>query len=507
MGNTWNIPQKAVQLLLVGNIDPDKNTRTQMWNWVQRSKARSLALTMGITGILPSTLLDQISTSERYRLMYEKLVSLQSRISLSEPQQRFWLRQDLDAHLVDMRKEEGLQELCDLRDGKPLRHSELDRITSLVNSEVVLVDWFYMPGTMHEGDLLLLTARAGSVPTVTKLQTSLEKVDDWVQTYLDSPSAQDRLQQGQARIITSTLNDLVQPLIHHTKPGDVLVFCSTMKLHRVPLHAIEIELDSGDLTPLIYRNPVMYSHSHSLLRICLWHSLAASESQKPLDPLILNGIRFDKGSQSYTEGRQSVEDLAFKFHSTPFLDQKATKSAFIASASKSRLIHVHSHVHWDASDPLIHGIDFTDSQLTETEGKLTAREVFALTLTKGSHVSLIACSGGLTQGNERDEVFGLVPAFLRAGASSTVSTLWKIPDSAGARFTEAFYRKLAEERNRLRAAGFINIARVFQRAVMERDLDQTDKMMHWTSFVPHGFCLLYLPDERKKADLSLEVIQ
>ena len=469
VGNTWNIPQKAIQLLHAGDIEPDENTRTQIWNWVQSFKARSLALTMGITGIIPSTVLRKISDSEKCRSMYEKMVLLQISISTSEPQARFRLRQELDSHLVEMRKEEQLQELCDLRDGKPLRYSEIERIAQSSDSAVVLVDWFHVPGTMHDGDFLLLLGRVGSAPTVIKLQTTMKQVESWVQFYLDSPSAQDRLQQGKAKIVTSDLNGLVQPLTLHTKPGEVLVFCPTMKLFRVPLHAIKVELiddddddDESYWEPIIYRNPIVYSHSHSFLRISLWNSQAASEMQASLNPLILNGIRSSQKTQNrYQKGRESVEKLARDLQSKARLDDNATKSAFIESAPDSRLIHVHSHVHWDIADPLTHSIDFTDADAgaddgagagagipkseEQGKGKLTAQEIFALPLTKGSHVSLIACSGGLTQGNSRDEVFGLVPAFLRSGASSTVSTLWKIPDHTGARFTEAFYRYLLLE--------------------------------------------------------------
>ena len=510
VGNTWNIPQKAIQLLQAGDIEPDEKMRTQIWNWVQSSKARSLALTMGITGIIPSTLLHKISDSDKCRSMYEKMVLLQSRIPLSEPQARFWLRQELDSHLVEMRKEEQLQELCDLRDGKPLRYSEMNRIASLAGSAVVLVDWFHVPNTTHDGDLLLLIGKVGSAPMVMKLQISLEKVENWVHLYLDSSSAQHRVQQGQARIITSDLNGLVQPLTLHTKPGDVLVFCPTMKLFRVPLHAIKVELideddDESYWEPIICRNPIVYSHSHSLLRICLWNFQAASEAKASLNPLILNGIRSSEGTHYYAKGRESVERLALDLLSKARLDDNATKSAFVKSAPDSRLIHVHSHVHWDIADPLAHSIDFTDAGILGTkEGKLTAQEIFALPLAKGSHVSLIACSGGLTQGDKRDEVFGLVPAFLRSGASSTISTLWKIPDQAGARFTEAFYRQLLSEKRKSSSppqppaeegarGGFVDLARIFQRAVMEQARDETDKMLHWTSFVLHGFWMLYLP--------------
>ncbi|KAL9125548.1 MAG: hypothetical protein Q9217_005259 [Psora testacea] len=517
--NTWNFPQKAMGLLHAGDVEPDEERTTQMWNWVQRSKARSLAMTMGINGIIPSTLLREISVSDKCRGLYERMVSLQMQIESAEPQQRFWLRQELDSHMLEMRKEERLKEVCDIRDGEPLRLSDLDRISAIVESPLVLVDWFHVPGIMDDGSLLLLIARAGLAPIVTKLDITIEEVNNWVYSHLDSPFAQDRVQRGQGRMVTSNLSCLVQPLALHTKPDDVLVFCPTMKLHRLPLHSIEIQDshdDSCGWLPLIYRNPVVYSHSHSLLRICMWNSQVAAEGRVPLNPFIMNGIYLRAGSTEYADGRQSVEKIASDFSTAPFLDDDATKLAFITSAPTSRLIHVHSHVHWDATDPLAHHIDFSPrssatntTTITSVPGEvtpedvdghqLTAREVFDLSLSKGSHVSLIACSGGVTQDNVRDEVMGLVPALLRSGASSTVSTLWKIPDWVGARFSEDFYRAFrAEEEKRKRQAGgagnFIDIAQVFQKAVIERDADPEDNSHHhWTSFVMHGFWEFFVP--------------
>ena len=97
---------------------------------------------------------------------------------------------------------------------------------------------------------------------------------------------------------------------------------------------------------------------------------------------------------------------------------------------------------------------------------------------------------------------GLVPALLHSGASSTVSTLWSIPDTIGAKFTDAFYKGFFEQRNGLLGGGgFINLAKVFQSAVKElslyemRESDAADlePMLHWTSFVVHGFWDFFVP--------------
>lgn len=485
------LPVIALQLLRAGDMEEDKDRVGQMWKWVQRSKARSLAMTMGIAGIVPSTLLKEISASEKCRSLYDKMISLQEQVQSNGLQQRFWLRRELDLHIIEMRKEELLREACDLRDGKPLTLSDLDRITAVAKTSVVLVDWFEAPDMIvGDGGLLLFTARSGCTPTVTTLKTTSEAVEKWIYRNLDSPYVRRDEDRGQSEKLTDDLLGLVEPLLVHTQPGDMLVFCPTQNLHRVPLHAIDVEIDDN-FQPLIYRNPIVYSHSHSLLRACLWNSQLSAESPSPLSPLAVNGVRPKLGDQVYTDAHKSIESLARLLDAHALQDASATKSMFVESAPTSRLIHVHSHVHWDEADALLHHIDFSNSEGADAVGKLNAREVFSMSLTKGSHVSLIACSGARTRANDRDAVMGLVPALLHSGASSTISTLWKIPGTAGARFTDAFYRHFLQERNALPHGGFINLATVFQRAV--RDVDQVDSMRHWSSLVIHGFWSFFVP--------------
>lgn len=482
--NSWRVPQIAMQLLNAGNTKADESRRTEMWKWVQRSKARSLATSMGLEGLSPETLLQDVLASEECRPMYERMVALQSQIEAAQSHRRFALRHELDLHLKQMKRRPLLKEVLDLKEGMPLTLSDVDRITMVANTSLVLVDWYVAPDLFDEGTLLLLTAKAGRTPTVTTLDITPRAPIDWVTYCLDSSLSERRPKD------TGDLNALVQPLIDLSDPGDILVFCPSAVPHRIPLHAIEVtDQDASDWRPLIHRNPVFYSHSHSLLRICLWNAQLAAEIKAPLHTLVMNGIPADTINLGYTAGRDSVKHLADHFNTTAFLDSSATKSKLINSAPTSRLIHLHTHVHWDASSPLSHHIALHNATLNP-------REIFPISFLKGTHVSLIACSGGRAKVGDGDEVMGLVPALLHSGASSTVSTLWSIPDTTGAGFTERFCVGLLEQRERLGGGdGFVNLARGFQGAVRELALHEegesvargVEPMMHWTSFVMHGF--------------------
>ncbi|MCJ1282851.1 hypothetical protein MMC26_002177 [Xylographa opegraphella] len=486
--NSWRIPQIAVQLLNSSKKQPSDDIREQIWKWVQRSKARSLAVTTGVGGTIPSALLRQFMLSDVCRALYERMILLQEQIQAAPLQERFALRQQLDLHKLSMRKEELLREFLDLKDGKTLNSFDIDRIAGISDTPFVLVDWFHVPGVLDDGEFLLLIKRPGSAATVSTLETTSQQAAKWVDLYLDRPSSKLRTK------LTGDICGLVQPLTNLTQPGELMVFCPTALLHRIPLHAIEVNANEYvGWKPLIHRNPVLFIHSHSLLRVCHWNSQMSAEMMAPLCPLVMNGIPDKAGNEAFGHGRDSVKMLAAQLGTLARLNEQATKSKFVELAPNSRLIHVHSHVYWDAADPRAHHINFSDSDAEAGSGKLTTREVFALPLSKGCHVSLMACSGGRARVGSGDEVMGLIPALLHSGASSTISTLWNIPDEIGANFTGAFYRSFLEESRTVPAGGFINIARIFQSAVKELDKDEKDTVLHWTSFILHGFWLFFVP--------------
>jgi CHAT domain-containing protein len=88
---------------------------------------------------------------------------------------------------------------------------------------------------------------------------------------------------------------------------------------------------------------------------------------------------------------------------------------------------------------------------SQNDGRLEVHEVFGLDL-NARLVVLSACETALAAGLLEDvpageEWVGLVRAFLYAGASNVLATLWQVEDRATGELMDLFYRELAHNRS------------------------------------------------------------
>ncbi|CZR62705.1 uncharacterized protein PAC_12602 [Phialocephala subalpina] len=534
----------AIGLLLAepGNT-PSQEAVSSIWKWVQKYKARSLARTIGMHSSDPPELRSQIMASPEARPAYEEMLRLQKQILEAIPIARFDLHRQMDAHLETMRETPLLRQLIELREGTPLNLPEIDAITEKIGATLVLVDWFYLPSFLagEDGVILLFTARAGSEPTIDILTTNVKDILGWQATYIFpkewKKEPEEHLKTPEARTdFDKLLGSLVTPLGQRTNRDEVLVFCPTDVLHRLPLHALSmVAPDPKDpknvfSEALIHRNPIVYIHSHSLLRSCMKAAEHARYSLAAANPRFLSGIReaipkamalsVDDQTQkanSYTAGRENIRALARRFGTTPMIDESASKKCFLDAIAHSRLLHLHTHCRWTFQDPLDHQVEFPRAGGPPEAGTplieaLTAREIFDIRVRPGTHVNLIACQGGVTQVKVGDEVMGLVPALLYSGVSSTVSTLWSIRDEDGAQFSNHFFKSYVQQRAQQRekvalessgAGGemretpalFIDLAKAVQVAAKKMDHSFTAPLYSWAGFVLHGFWQFPISDE------------
>ncbi|KAK8103437.1 NAD(P)-binding domain protein [Apiospora kogelbergensis] len=529
----------AITLHLARDNDISPDTASLVWTWVQKYKARSLARTIGVRSQDPPDLVNGIMQSPETKTLYEEMLDMRERIEKADLMARFKLRRQLDAHLELMKNSHPLlRQLMDLREATPFGISDIANLEAQAGSPIVLVDWFYLPPYIagQAGKMLLFTARSGTEPTMDIVPVTEADVLDWQKQYL-YPSTwrrfrEENLATSEARSqFDEKLGGLVSPLAHHTKRGEVLVLCPSSTLHRVPLHALSLPVVGSDgsstaIDGLIHRNPVVYTHSHSLLRSCAAAAEHARHAPQNLQALFLSGIP-EIEALGYGAGRASIRDFARRFDVPPRIDASASKQEFLDNAVKSRLIHLHTHCQWRAGNPLNHHVEFPrvidrtvpaaeeneepqpqrhpspklEANDEETGGdrpvdRLAARELFDVRLPPSTHVNMIACQGAWPT--------------CSSATSSTVSTLWSIDDADGAEFSrhffDSFLRQCRKKKKKSKSSpstqsgvseteistsssnlGFVDIARAVRAAAMKMDATLDEPLYRWAAFVLHGF--------------------
>jgi tetratricopeptide (TPR) repeat protein len=152
------------------------------------------------------------------------------------------------------------------------------------------------------------------------------------------------------------------------------------------------------------------------------------------------GMHFSRLPNSRTE-IQKIARLYPEQDRSVFLSEKAEKSIFRKDELRSySIIHVASHGFSDDRNPAKSGIALS-SNGSFSDSLLTVPEIFRLHL-NADLVVLSACETGLGKLVKGEGMLGLTRAFLFAGSSRVVVSLWRVDDSFTSDFMESFHRHL-----------------------------------------------------------------
>lgn len=152
----------------------------------------------------------------------------------------------------------------------------------------------------------------------------------------------------------------------------------------------------------------------------------------------------------------------------------ATESRFKRDAPNDEIIHLAAHGNFDPASRTPSWLLLSPDN--KNDGRLTEREVRELDLSKTNLVVLSGCSTQLGKQSRGDEVIGLSRAFLLAGASSVVASLWEVGDMATRDFMNAFYLHLGLAHDKTAALRF---AQQTMRSISKNPRD-------WAGFVLVG---------------------
>jgi CHAT domain-containing protein len=232
--------------------------------------------------------------------------------------------------------------------------------------------------------------------------------------------------------------ELLAPLERYLQGATTLIIVPHRELHYLPFASLVIPQPlaaPGAREPfLVERYVVEYAPSASV-----WIKHGARRDVTASDRVLALAPR----PAMLPASRAEVEAIGriYGTRATVLIGAAASEQAFRQLGPSSAVIHLATFGVLNKRNPLFSFVDLAPGE--GEDGRLEVREALGLSL-RARLLVLSACQTALSSGALEDvpvgdDWVGLVQAFLVAGASNVMGTLWPVEDRATARLMERFY--------------------------------------------------------------------
>lgn len=485
------------------------------WYWIQKSKARSVSDLLGLGIKIPEYLTADLGDNQIAMSLLEEEIAMQKTISELPGEKRVYFRNEMDILRQRMEKHDALRKIMELRKGNATTLSNLqwafdDKSLPTQNRSIIFVDWSSTP---HNDRFFMFVVDESRRPLNFRLDIGVTDVEDWIKAHwLDPDDQEETLNEEDEESPLRELDGLVEKLQFCTKPGDLLVLSPTAVLHSIPLHALRLSKgshSSGGPMLLVERNPVIYCPSITILEQCVLRAQSRLSPSHAAPPAIFAVYEPQPQEEDYfntaerTAIYQHANRLSQYLHATQICGNDVTKKSFVEYSTKAPLIHFHGHCGFDSTNVLAQALILGNSSLIagtqerpkrhpydtgrlcpESPTDFSVEDIFDLNLSS-PHITLIACDSASQKISAGDEPFGILTAFLCAGAASVVGTMWPTATREGRAFSEAFYRCLGNQESVV--TGIFDYAGALREAVLAiRGVRDSRLPYYWAPFVLHG---------------------
>ena len=325
------------------------------WEWVQRTKARSLGDLLGLEAGIPRALPSRIATNEHALKLYE---SARQKDGEREKSQSLLERSDLlksDKHVAKMQNGPALNMLAELQEGAPLSLPDLQRELHHLKQQsgsrdIVLVDWLF-----RSDEVWMLVVKEDDEPSLEMLSITVTEITEWTKLYMQPSNEHDVCIMTDDRDEQHPLHKLaplLQPLITRSHAEDILILSPTEALHSIPLHAIPLT-DNEDHFPLIERNPIVYAASITTFVQCCRRARDETFHRghtKSFVEAYEDFAGYDFEPREQVEVRDLMTELARETNGELRCGQDVLWDDFSSIAENSSMLLFHGHCDLEAED-------------------------------------------------------------------------------------------------------------------------------------------------------------
>lgn len=225
--------------------------------------------------------------------------------------------------------------------------------------------------------------------------------------------------------------ELLAPLQSQLTDKKRLILIPHSTLHYLPLHALAPAND------LFHQQKLTISYAPSASALMRTGFGQQARIGRPKTYLTI-GVNREDLLHAETEAIHIGEQLSglqgkskTKLIGETLLGSQATVADVMTALPNAHIIHFACHGNFRRATPM-------NSALVLHDDELSAATILQLSLT-ADLVILSACDTGLNELAHGDELMGMTRAFLGAGASAVMVTLWPVVDLPTRLFMEAFY--------------------------------------------------------------------
>jgi CHAT domain-containing protein/Tfp pilus assembly protein PilF len=431
----------------------------EAFNLSERARARSFLDSLGERQLEGKNREDSVLLAEEQVLRREKAAIEQQLIAArSALQGKDDLIASLSGQLAD-KKTRHAQVLEQIRLQRPEEASlvsvsplSLQEVQRRLDTTTVLVSFYFVP----RGSVAFVVA-AGSFDAI-PLKVTEDEAEEAVKELQIALKPGDRALEPLKRLHAW----LIEPLRGYLQKPLVGIIPSR-SLHLLPFAALTDGKASLDET-----HPLFYLPCASVLPFI-------QAKRKPGQHGMLALARGNApGFASLDYADSEAREVAAELGGEVRLGGEATETFLKTRAGGFGIVHIAAHGELDSGNPLYSRLVLAPSG--DDDGFLEVHEVYGLKLEKTDLVTLSACQtqrGALSQG---DDLVSLSRAFLYAGASSLIASLWSVNDASTGFLMKELYRALEQGRTKAEA---LQLAQA-------RTRERYPEPYYWAAFVLTG---------------------
>lgn len=322
---------------------------------------------------------------------------------------------------------------------------------NLLPAKTLLIEYFVMDNTLHRMEISTESHQVFRIDNA-------EKIEDLVREVVDK--IKDR------KPLSGELSALGRSIL----PEISEAFENVIIIPDGFLNSLPFEILKQDDSYLIEKCNVSYAGS-----IQLWEKqIEISKKTKSND---LAGFAPTYLHAALPANVKEVDAIVEKLHGKKFTGKEATKDAFLTHAPTFSMLHIAAHGELNNKNPMLNKLVFTDNN---SNNELKALEIYGLNLT-AHMVTLSACETGSGKAEIGEGIMSMSRAFTYAGVSSTLVSLWKVPDQQTSQIMISFYDNL--EKGQAKNESLRNAKLAYLKSIGDEKLAHP---YYWSGFVLTG---------------------